>query len=981
MLKRLRYYFYFYLGSLSFAIIINPNLNAQTSNKLDSLHQTYLSERDPERKAESYYQWAYELLIQTPETGLKTADTLYQMAAEAKDERNLSRAEYLRGYSYTLQGRYKDALPHHRLELIHAKASGNQEILGKALNSYGNCFHNMGQNDSAIVYLLQAATVKEQIGNLKDIASAYANIGNVFSDEKAPDKAIEYLEKALQIRLKLPDDPRSAIFTYNNLSVAYGGRGDHDKAIEYAEEGYRLSTRTGNRFLAGVLAGNLSELWLRKGELDKAIRLADSSVLVLNDLNRKANVVYPYSVLGEAWLMKGDPAKALALNRQGFKIMEELDLGEPLTVYYRNFANAYEALGNYQEAIFWLKKYMVLDDSLFNKEKISAIAEAEAKYETEKKEGQLVRQQLELERSTSKLRSLLLGSLTIIIALGAVFLYFRNKQRIRQKEAEVAAEKASITAEFERSEALKLREMDAMKSAFFANISHEFRTPLTLIISPVDQMIRGEHREDWPKYLRMIKRNASRLLTLVNQLLELVKLESGYLKLQLSESDLSAHFRSIVTSYESLAAQKDIELEINSPEVEFPAFFDKEKLDTILHNLLSNAFKFTHEGGRVSASLSQAGAFAKISVCDTGDGMTKEQLEKLFQRFSSTTYSSVQLGSGIGLALVKELVLLHGGSIDVKSTLGGGTAFMLTVAVDQASLDKSNVALHYQSKPNSIELSKESYVGKEEFPVRLSPAPELTYDQKPVLLLVEDNFDVRDYILDSLRTHFQVLVANNGEEGMKVAEEHIPDLIITDIMMPVMDGLTFCQQIRSQPFSSHIPVIMLTARADQVVKWQGLENGANDYLVKPFDVKELILRLTNLIDQRARWQSHFRQTVTGIIPSEVKAESLDSLFLKQVKDAVEGHLDDDLFGVVELGRLVGFSRSQLHRKLTALTGQSPNEVIRHIRLEHARQLLTQKAGNVSDIAYRCGFSSSAYFVKCFRDQFGTTPGEFLSRNI
>lgn len=962
---------------LLLVVLSSEELTAQKA-PADSLRQLFNQEKDPVKKADFYYEWAYLLVNEKPETGQATADSLEQLAHKAESKKNLSRAEYLRGYAFFLEGKFQDALPHHQQELAYALQTDDLELQGKALNSVGNCFHNLGRNDSAIVYLLRSVRLKEQVGNQKDIASAYANIGNVFSDEKASDKAIMYLEKALKIRLSLPDGERSAIFTYNNLSVAYGGKGDNDKAIEYAERGYQLAENSGNKFLAAVLAGNLSELWLKKGEVDKAVSLAESSVKALAELNRKANIVYPYTVLSMAYLKKGNAAQALAANQQGYAIMQELKLGEPLAVYYENFANAYEALGDHKQAFFWLKKFMVLNDSLFNKEKIAAIAEVETKFETEKKEAQLVKQQLEIEREATQKKSILIGAIAAILALATGFYYFRNKQRLRQKVAEMAAQ-------LEHAEAEKLRDLNAVKSTFFANISHEFRTPLTLIVSPLEQMMNGSFQGDFNKYYRIMHRNGKRLLDLVNQLLDLSRLESGKLKLQVSEGDLSKFVSALAFSFESLADRQHVDLQVVVPKEPLVGYFDSDKLEKILSNLISNAFKFTSEGGKVEirltadnssiVNLKGTGRQAYIVIHDTGIGIAADQLPHIFERFSKTTTSEVQPGSGIGLALTKELVELHGGKIEVESTEGTGSTFTVTLPVDKAffKLDEIVAATELTSATTP---SSQAPVAKTDAPTRPSAIVDaLSATSKPVLLIAEDNADVRSYIVDQFKGQYQILEAENGRVGLEKALESTPDLIISDIMMPEMDGTEFCKLLKINEKTSHIPVVMLTALAEQGDKLKGLETGADDYLVKPFDARELQVRVANLIAGRQKLQEHYRKTLNAFAPKEVKAESLDAQFLNKVRGAVEANLEDENFSVVELGAQVGMSRSQLHRKLSALTGFSPNEVIRNMRLERAKQLLEQKAGNASEIAYMTGFNSPAYFAKCFKDYFGLTPSE------
>ncbi|MCB9081110.1 MAG: response regulator [Lewinellaceae bacterium] len=959
------------LGCLLVAFLLGASLLHAQNSPLDSLRRGYLSATDPQQKADYYYEWAYQWLTQKPETGLNTADTLEQLADRGDALKVRSRAAYLRGMSYSEQGKYAEALPFHRQEWAYARQTNDLELQGKALNSLGNAFHNVLRNDSAIIYLLQSVEIKERVGNQKDLAAAYSNIGNIFSDEQAPDKAVAYLEKALAIRLSLPDGERSAIITYNNLSIAYNGQQKYAKAIEYAQRGYELAREIKNDFLAGVLAGSLSHLWMKNGNLDRAVELGEESIERLSAINRRSNLVFPYATLAEVWWRKGNYSKALDANQKGYAIMEELNLVEPLEVYYENFANIYEGLGNYPEALKWLKQYQILDDSLFNKDKLEALAAVEAKFETEKKEAQLARQQLQIERDASQKRAILIGSVAALLLVIGLFQYIRVRQQSRQREAELAAQ-------LEHAEAEKLREMDTLKSTFFANISHEFRTPLTLIISPIEQMIQGTFKGDYQKYYGIIHRNGKRLLDLVNQLLDLSRLESGKMTLQVATGDLSRLMAALAGSFESLAIKQQIQLQIQQPSSPVVGFFDRDKVEKIIVNLIANAFKFTGEEGTIRISLAENTDTALITIQDTGIGIPADQLPNLFDRFTATRNSELQAGSGIGLALVKELVELHHGQIAVTSQEGEGTTFMVTLPLGGNAYPAHERAADAAGTP---ETNPESTPSPTMMPSSGSPTPRpllsLTDNaSKPVLLVAEDNADVRAYISEQLADRYQLIEAENGQLALEKALESTPDLIITDVMMPLMDGITLCSHLKTNEKTSHIPIVMLTARADQADRLEGLQTGADDYLTKPFDARELQVRVANLIVQRQQLQEHFRRTLNTFTPTApVQAASMDAVFLQKVRQAIETNLDDETFSVVELGNQIGMSRSQLHRKLSALTGYSPNEVIRHMRLERGRQLLEKKVATVAEVAYLCGFNSPAYFIKCFREQYGITPGE------
>ena len=939
------------------------------TEEISRLREVYHQTTDKNAQLNAYYDLAYAVLQNNPEKGITYSDTLEQLAKKARDLRGLSRAEYLKGYALEELGKFDDALPHHKKEVALALQTNDLELHGKAFNSLGNCFQNLARYDSAIVYLIRSAEIKEKVGNQKDLASAYANIGNVYSDQNVPEKAVEWLEKALAIRLSIPEGEKSAIFTYNNISVAYNGTGNYDKAIEYAQKGYELADKSGNNFLAGVLSGTLAHLWMQKSDYDKAIEMAENSIRILREANRESNLVFPYATLSEVLWRKGNYAKSLQANQEGFQIMEQLKLVEPLEEYYKNFANAYESLGNPGESIFWLKKYMNYKDSLYTKENVAAIAEVETKYETQKKEAQLIKQDLELERQFHQKKNILLGAIAVLLGFVFIFQYLRFKQKTKQKETE-------LFAQLRLAETEKLKELDTIKSNFFANISHEFRTPLTLILSPVEQMINGSFEGDPQKYYRIIHQNGKRLLNLINQLLDLSKLESGKLKLQVSEGDMGKFINAVAGSFQSLAVRKEIDYQVEKPEQATNCFFDKDKVEKILVNLISNAFKFTGEGGKIAVGATFTEGYIRMTVSDTGIGIPASQIPHIFERFTQSQPSEVQAGSGIGLALTKELTELHGGEITVESEEGKGTSFSVMLPVEKSFFTPGQIVEAAQvailADEHQMDLTKGTQINEEANP---SMNEIFSPEDKPLLLLVEDNNDLRAYIAEIMSHDFKIIEAENGKQAIEKAIETTPDMVITDVMMPEMDGIEFCRLIKTNEKTSHVPVIMLTARAEQSDKFEGLETGADDYILKPFDARELKVRAANLVSQREQLQKYYRRVLNTFSPAEVKVKSMDAAFMQKIKEVIEARLDDEQFNVVDLGQQIGMSRSQLHRKLSALTGFSPNEVIRNMRLERAKQLIEQKAGTVSEVAYLCGFSSPTYFIKCFREYFGSTPGQ------
>ena len=529
-------------------------------------------------------------------------------------------------------------------------------------------------------------------------------------------------------------------------------------------------------------------------------------------------------------------------------------------------------------------------------------------------------------------------------------------------------------------EAEKLQELDRLKSRFFASISHEFRTPLTLILGPVEKWLNGMRQKEMQADFHIVQRNARRLQQLINQLLDLSKLEAGKMRLHAAPGNIVELMRMIVMTFESLAKQKGIDLQFRAEEEEIRAYVDRDKLEKILTNLLSNAFKFTENQGEVAVAaavgkneLPTAAGFVEIRVSDTGVGIPEDQIDKVFDRFHQVEKRPNHSGTGIGLALTKELVELHHGHIAVDSAVGKGTTFIVKLPLGNEHLTAEEI-VETVASDQLLVISEQSTEPGIQRPPSGDQQP-TTNNGLPVLLIVDDNADMRAYMRGYLEEYYRIVEAEDGAQGINQTHKHIPDLIISDVMMPEMDGFELCGKLKSDARTSHVPVILLTARASGESKVEGLETGADDYLTKPFDVKELQARVRNLIEQRHRLQERFRRELQ-IQPSEVTVTSMDEAFLTKVMAAVEAHIDDPAFETDDLAHEAAISRRQLNRKLRALTGQSVREFMRTIRLKRAAQLLQEQSGTVTEIAYEVGFNSIGHFAKIFRQEFGVAPSEF-----
>ena len=532
----------------------------------------------------------------------------------------------------------------------------------------------------------------------------------------------------------------------------------------------------------------------------------------------------------------------------------------------------------------------------------------------------------------------------------------------------------------------KLKEIDRLKSQFFANISHEFRTPLTLILGQIESVLSSKIDIKEKGKLHVANRNARRLLTLINQLLDLSKLESGSMELKTEQHNIVSFLKSLFYSFESVAESKKITLKFNSELENIPVVFDPDKMEKIFYNLVSNAFKFTPVNGRIKVSLDIVNSkLVRIRVRDSGKGIDKKELTHIFDRFYQADGSSTREyeGTGIGLSLTKELIELHKGNISVISKEGQGTEFIITLPLGDINLEKEKLI---ELNPDEFSFDKiaadfetslhtdDPYtVSENRNPVSGTRHP--AFVEKEIVLIVEDNQDVRSYMREQTENDYIVIEASNGEEGIVKAKQHIPDIIITDVMMPKMDGYKFSLEIRKDEKTSHIPIIMLTAKAGLNDKIEGLETGVDAYLTKPFNAKELRVRIKNLIIRRKELRKKFSRA-TIIKPSEVSLVSADQEFLQKAIKVIESHFEDEQFSVEKLAEKVNMSVSQLNRKLKALIDQPAGQLIRSLRLQRAADLLKQNAGSIAEICYRVGFSDQAYFSRTFKKQFGYSPSEY-----
>lgn len=540
-----------------------------------------------------------------------------------------------------------------------------------------------------------------------------------------------------------------------------------------------------------------------------------------------------------------------------------------------------------------------------------------------------------------------LYALLVLLSIFLIYMYLRFRWEVKTK------------LRLEHAETERLKKLDEFKTKLYTNISHEFRTPLTLISGPIEhQLAKTDLKTEDRKELNLVKQNAHRLLNLVNQMLDLSLIDSGQVRLKISQGNLNILLKQIVAAFQYKADEKNIKI-LSRVENLKQVWYDTDIVDKIVSNLLSNAVKYAPKGSEIILDANEQNEAMVLSIINVNNTFTQKDFGKLFQRFYQD--DSASEGVGVGLALVKELVSLSKGSIIANNLSGNELQFTVTLPIQKEAFEISEMKT-VDLQQDVVE-TKKSKTEKE--------------SEKSLLLIVEDDSDILNFIASIFEGSFDVMLASNGSSGVKQALEKVPDLIISDIMMPVKNGIELCNELKYNELTSHIPIILLTAKVGEENEIKGLRTGADAYITKPFSSEKLILRVEKLIENRKKLQKHFSKDFT--MTPEIEITSTEAEFLKRLKCVMDEHLTNPDFSSEDFAKSMQMSRTQLHRKLKAIVGLSSSEFIRSQRLKLSLNLIKESDATISEIAYQIGFNSPSYFIKCFKEIYGCTPNEYLSK--
>ena len=892
----------------------------------------------------------------------KSMDINYQAGDTARTTSNLLNIAAI----YESKGETLSSLEYNKKALSLCRKYNKQRHLAIAHNNIANNYKFLGDIPKSTEHYLGALAIYDGEDNALGKSSTLNNLAVLLLNNKNYEEANGYLQEALTIANDANIYPYQVI-TYANLGSLKAAQGQTELAMLDLQNGLKVVEQHGLDDMKPYLQLEMGRVLKDMKRFDEAETYISEGLAGSKANGRTEDALKGYLNMSGLLIKQGKWTEAKVYAQEGLALAEKTKIISYAADLSNQLVDIHKHFGNTEEALRLYEKFVSLRDSIYNEESMRSLLKQEYKYDYTKRAYQDSLDNaavMELQSADIKRRKIvnrfLWGILALVILF--VFILYNRFQLIQQQ-------KKSIQEEKEKAETAntKLLEIDQSKSRFFTNISHEFRTPLAVISGMIEQIKDPKHEQ----VKRLTRRNIDHLLHLINQILDLRKLESGSLPVSYIQSDVAKYLRYILESFHSLAEAKNITLSFQTSQQSLILDYDAEKLLRIVSNLLSNAIKFTAERGEVILSLDAPSTSEpkhyQFTVIDNGMGIPQEKLSYVFDRFYQIddSISRVGEGTGIGLTLTKELVTLFGGEISVKSQEGKGTTFMVQLPfTNQAPMEDVKVILGEKTTTIPENLPNTS----------LQEAPKLSQAGLPKLMIVEDNPDVMEYLITCLEGSYQLLFAYDGQEGLENAIKEIPDLIISDVMMPRMDGFSMCNQLKNDERTSHIPLILLTAKADMESKITGLQRGADAYLVKPFDQRELIAQLNNLLHLRQQLQKRY-SSLEDLLPSDDIALQQEDAFILKLKEVFMPHIDNLDYSLDTLSKAIHLSRSQLGRKVKALTGKSLALYIRSIRLAEAKKLLITTDSPIKEIAYDVGFTTPTYFTNSYVNEFNETPSE------
>lgn len=965
------------------SLMLVPMLS--NGNKADSLLNA-LSFANETEKLEIYKELSKAYFPGNLDEAYSVNCTLIKLAKKNGDTESVLFGLNELGAIYNFRGQY-DSLTLNNADLLKkALAVKNEKYIAKSYANMAIALERSGSLDSAVYYNKKALSSPGIIRNF----IVYNNLGRVLARQNNFNEAIQAYQKAIEFAAKDGDLNAEAVIA-NNVGTLFNVINNDSLAVYYFNKSIELKKVIGDKrgqlyaMLNLVVRPNidsttyinllLSGLQIAKEEEEERFdaiftamlcELSHPSLDCPNELfahydnfKDEPSFEFPFvlQAMAKHYSDQREYTRATQYAQEYLNLAEEQNSLDDIQVARSTLLGIYSKTNNKSNYFDLAQAYYATQDSIDQSMNLNAFAYLQGELDREKNERiSSLNASLELEERSTK--RIILLSLAIAVLL---IIFLVNRVRLIKSQKTLLHQKQESANYLEKMNEV-LKEQQAFKDRFYSNITHEFKTPLTVIQGSIQQLQMDEGFLDLLKddvqlanKFAAIQRNGTNLMGMVNQFLDLSKLDEKALSLDLKEGDLSGYIYYLGESFESHFEDQKIDFEIETSEGSVLTAYDADKVKQILSNLLSNAAKYTPKGGKVRLSLLADEEHYSIRVSDNGVGIANEHLPLVFDRYYRVQQGQMTEGTGIGLALCKELSEFMGGGIEVESTLGIGTSFKVHLPI-------------LKLVPNEALEHLDSVVSSSSFA-----------EDKAHVLVIEDNREVANFIVSCIENEYNYTLTRNGEEGVEAALSMLPDLIITDVSMPIKDGFEVCAELKSNELTSHIPIVMLTALSSQESKLKGLEKGADEYLAKPFDLRELLLKIQNLIDLSSSLRRRFQESEDlRSRPSGLGA--IDQAFLDKVYDVIEANIDNSQLGVEFVAGQVGISAAHLNRKLKSITNSSTTKFILAQKLKFAKQLLLETDTTVSEAAYQSGFNSVAYFIKCFRETFGETPGTYLKSN-
>lgn len=860
------------------------------------------------------------------------------------------------GKRYREAARFNEAINSHQRSLQLASQLADTLEMIQALNNIGTNFRRMGVLDEASTYHYKALMLCEQhsdkqsYNSKKNRVVSLNGIGNIHLTLDNREAADSVFRLALAGERELGSDLGQAI-NYANLGAIFEARGMTDSARAY----YRYSMER-NQAIKSVLGISLchtyfGHLFEKEGKWDEALKEYRQAYDLMTNSSDRWHWLESCLALARINISKGDLQAAETYLQRAEATAETIKSWEHMSVIHHLNYQRHEKQGDCRRALDSYILSHAYADSVKNNENMNHIQNLRVNYEKEKssRELMLIRENYEMERRSKNI--FLIASLLILVlmAVAAGFLYYAVRMKSRNQQV--------------------MRHMVKVRNSFFTNITHEFRTPLTVILG-LSRQLQKQKLDEKEKndYLRTIICQGNNLLRLVNQLLDISKVKSEVEEPDWRMGNIIAYTSMIMENFRIYARQKCIELHFAPAEMDITMDFVPGYFRKIISNILSNAIKYTSKGGQVYVTVARKNNKLIIRVADTGKGMSAEELPHIFDTFYQGESHRGEMGTGIGLSLVKQMTEGMGGEITVKSAEGEGSVFTVTLPLKHGeSIWKKWIPDEYTPE---LSLPEES---QKENLINMGAEPD--DDMQPAILIVEDNANVSYYIGELLKRNYRLLYARNGAEGLEKAEEFMPDMIITDMMMPEMDGYELCRRVRSSAILNHIPIIVVTAKCEEADRIRLLEAGADAYLQKPFNDEELRTRAAKLLEQRRLLREKYTHALHEGTEQSVELSPLDKEFLGRLTNIIYAQLSDSTLNSNSVADKMCMSKSQLNRKIRTITGYNTAAFILQMRMEKAKRMLASTDTPISDIAMKCGFEDASYFGRVFKQAFNITPSQ------